>query len=151
MAKSSMPGKSSEVGKVFVKVTHGEALFYLFSKKDSSNPEKHNHLELLGGHIEDVDKDFMAGTIRELNEEETTGLLAGKLSGQPPSLSIKIKGELHHIFEISIGLDEYEGLKHNHESLGFELIPAAMLKEKEFQRLLTKKTRRIFEALGLWA
>lgn len=145
-----MPGKSLEVGKVFVKVTDQDKLFYLFSKKDSKDSEKHNHLELIGGHIEDTDKDFMAGTIRELNEEETTGLLAGKLSGQSPSRRVKIKGELHHIFEISIELKEYERLKHGKkESLGFELIPAAMLKKNKFRRSLTPKTRRIFEALGL--
>ena len=46
-----MPGKPSEVGKVFVKVTREEKLFYLFSKKNAPGHEKHDHLELLGGKI----------------------------------------------------------------------------------------------------
>ena len=82
----------------------------------------------------------MAGTIRELREEETTGFLAGKLSGQRPSQRVEIDGRSHHIFEIRIEFDEYQRLKHNQdESLGFRLIPAHRMKEKEFQLSLTKR------------
>lgn len=145
-----MPEHRLPVGKVFVKVTDEEKLFYLFSRKNSPEPVKHNHLELLGGKIDDKDKDFMAGTIRELNEEETTGFLAGKLTGQPSPRRVEINGKSHYIFEIQIELDEYKRLKHGQkESVGFELIPAARLKEKDFQRSLTPQTQRIFEALGL--
>jgi len=146
-----MSDKSSEVGKVFVKVRHAEKVYYLFSKKKArGSKKKHKHLELLGGAIEEGDKDFTAGTIRELGEEEKTGLLASRLSPQHPSRTIDIDGCIHHIFNISIEFAEYVNLKPKRkESLGFKLIPASSLHKKSFLQSLTKQTRKIFVALAV--
>jgi NUDIX domain-containing protein len=143
-----MPRKSPEVAKIFVRVVKGGEDYYLFSRKNSPGHKKHNHLELLGGNNED--EDFLEGAIRELKEEETTGLLASKLSRQHLKHEVEIDETVHYIFEISIGYFEYEGLKPNQdESLGFELIPHSVLNSQEFQRSLTKRTRQIFKALGI--
>ena len=137
---------SGGVAKVIVRVEKGEACYYLFSRKNAPGHDKHNHLEFLGGHLENESP--IEAVVRELKEEEKTGLLAARLSGQQPAEQVKIDGVDHHIFRVTISHDEYLSLRHDpHESLGFELVPVSALRGKKVQAELTRKTRLILLAL----
>ena len=146
-ATSDMAGCSSGVAKVFVRVQEGDDTFYLFSRKCDAVPDKHGRLELLGGNLDDEAP--LAGAIRELQEEEPSGLLAGKLTAQRLVDRVVIENLEHFVFLISISRAEYTGLRHNPaESLGFELISEASLKEGKPPASFTRKTELIFRALS---
>jgi hypothetical protein len=139
--------KSDGVAKLFVKVKiHGDT-YYLFSRKNAPGHERHDHLELLGGKIKEME-DVLDGAIRELREEEITHSLAKRLSRGHLTHEVRIDNIEHYIFEISIPAEEYLKLKRNpKESLSFETVPKSRLHKKKFQSELTKRTRKIFEAL----
>ena len=143
-----MPKKSNKVAKVFVRVKMREDTYCLFSRKNAPGRQKHSHLELIGGNIED--EDFLEGAMRELKEEEMTGFLAGNLSKKQLKSKVKIGTTDHYIFEILLTYDEYLKLKHDpDESLGFELKAESELHKDKFQSEFTKKTKKIFKALGI--
>ncbi len=143
-----MSKKSNKVAKVFVRVKTREDTFCLFTRKNAPGRQKHSHLELIGGNIEE--EDFLEGAIRELKEEEITGFLAYELSKRHLKCKVKIGNTDHCIFEILLTYDEYLKLKHDpDESLGFELKAESELHKNEFQSEFTKKTKKIFNALGI--
>ena len=141
-----MTSDSSGVAKVIVKVERGDTCCCLLARKNAPGHHKHNRLEFLGGHIENESP--VEAIVRELKEEEKTGLLSAKLTGQQPAAQVEVDGQNHYIFQITISQDEYLSLEHDpSESLGFELVPISALREEKFQSRLTRKTGLILLAL----
>jgi hypothetical protein len=133
------------VAKVFIQ--QGEK--YLFSlKRAPGKPAKDGKLELLGGKIENGET-RIEGLLRELQEEEKTGVLARKAATlrMNPKF-ICLKGQDNFIYRMEITPEELQGVEMDgEESYGYE-----MLKEADFADdpdRFTPKTRKIFRALGM--
>lgn len=138
-----------KVSKIFVLV--GDK--YIFSKKRSpSSPKKDKKLELIGGGL-DPKETFFQGLIRELQEEEESGILAQKAKALNPTYKeIIVKEDPHFIYSMDLNKDEFKKLIPNKkESYGFYLIPKNLILNKESLRrnieLFTPKTSLIFSEL----
>jgi hypothetical protein len=134
------------VAKVIVAIRIGSKLHLLFSRKRVFNrPESHDRLELLGGHLDNDDP--LQGAIRELREEELSGLLGGKLQDKHLIERIMVDGIEHHIYSMEISCEEHKQLRHNaRESLGFELIAFSEMWNTATLSRLTEKTLKILAA-----
>jgi len=138
------------ISKIFVGI--GES--YLFSEKIKLWSSNDHLLELLGGHLENSETPFQ-GLIRELQEEDSSGILASKVNSlKPLPREIVINDEKHSIYKIEIKRGEFKSLKHNpSESYGFHLIEKSILDDNKSLKKniskFTQKTRKIFTQLSL--
>ena len=148
--KEKSAGRALPVAKVFVRTDDG----YLMVRKRAPGTEKDNRLEHLGGHIEEGESP-LEGMLRELREEETTGLLASEMQRQHPSpLRFPLEGaEDQLIFELRIDSALARRLRADEaESYGLETVSAETLendgKLRDFRDQLTPKTLAIYRAMG---
>ncbi len=139
-------GRLPEVAKVLVTV-RGENDLLLFSRKQAPGMRKHGRLELLGGHIEPREKPF-DGLVRELAEEEASGLLAKRARKlKPKRHEVGLSDAVYHLYRLTIDFDDYVRLEPVlTESMGFVLVPPNALKKRAVHDQLTPKT---YELLGL--
>ena len=127
--------------------------YYLFSlKREPNRPESDHRLELLGGKQESGETPFQA-LIREVREEEASGILAQQASDEnPPARVVDVSGEAHHIYRISLRKNDWHRLVASpRESYGFHLVPKVQLEpipEADRARY-TPKTLAIFRALNM--
>ena len=143
-----MGKKQEQVAKARIVVERGGERWSLLSVKRAEGETKHGKLEMLGGHL-DGDESPIEALLRELREEEDTGLLAEKVSAEPPPhLSMDVAGALHHVFCFDLDDADLAHLQHNPaESLGFELVRTAELEAGMHRDRLTSRTRQVLEAL----
>lgn len=143
-----MEQEHQEVAKLIVRIRGFSGGTFLFSRKKAKGTPKHGMLELLGGGVDGEPP--LDGLVRELEEEEKSGLLARRVRLLAPEPRVfKIDGIPHHIFELSIDFDHYLDLRHSSkESLGFKVVPASMLRDDVLWSRLTEKTQRILAELG---
>ena len=135
------------VAKIIVKVDRKDVPWLLFSIKRAKSPEKHGKLEFLGGHLEPGETPLQA-LVRELEEEEKSGLLSRKAAEEQPGfIEFEAGGAHHYLFEIVISENDYQIIEHDkRESLGFELIPAS--EAVHHRQRLTPRSRKIFNVLS---
>jgi hypothetical protein len=128
---------------------------YVFSEKRApESSEKDHKLELIGGALNEDESAFQ-GLIRELQEEEQSGLLskkAEKLNLSPKE--IVVKNEPHFIYRMEISNAEYKEMIHStDESYGFHLVQDNIILDKNELRenisRFTPKTIKIFQALDM--
>lgn len=126
---------------------------YLFSKKRAPwSSKKDNKLELIGGALE-YNESPLSALIRELKEEEQSGILSKKVMTLNPIPSeIYVGNEPHFIYQITISNDEYSKTIYCHdESYGYQLIQRDIIEDRSALAkcisLFTPKTIRIFQAL----
>jgi hypothetical protein len=135
--------------KIFVEI--GE--HYLFSlKRAPDKPEKDRLLELIGGKQEDGETPFEA-LIRELAEEEESGILVKRvLASRPTARNVIVSNSLHQIYNVTLDQADYARLTASpEESYGFQLIPKNLMESAADFRpdLFTPKTIKIFRALNI--
>jgi ADP-ribose pyrophosphatase YjhB (NUDIX family) len=142
---------SKTVAKIFVEC--GE--YYVFSKKRKANaPESDNRLELLGGKVDEGEEPMQA-LLRELREEEQSGIIAAKvLQLQPQYKKVVVSGQNHYIYRVVLELYDLQNIRHDEkESRGFLKVGMDVLHNKhellENLSRFTPKTRKIFRALDL--
>lgn len=143
-------GLNKKVSKIFLSVNDN----YVFSKKRSPRkPKKDKKLELIGGQL-DSKETFFQALIRELQEEEESGILAQKAKALNPTYKeIIVKGEPHFIYTMNLNKDEFKKLIPNtEESYGFHLIQQSLVLNKEKLKsnikLFTPKTLLILSELN---
>lgn len=143
--------KKTGIAKLFIRAN----AYYIFSeKRKPSSPKSDHGLELAGGQIEDGESPLEA-LIREVEEEELSGIIAAKTRHQRPECKrVVVDGQDHFIFEISIEDDDFKNLRHNEdESYGFVKVEVGIIDKKHELRIslsrFTPKTRKIFRALEL--
>ena len=143
-----MGKKQEQVAKARIAVQRGGERWSLLSVKRAEGKAKHGKLEMLGGHL-DGDESPIEALIRELREEEETGLLSEKVSAElPPHVSIDVAGALHHVFWFDVDNGDLAHLQYSpEESLGFELVLTSELEAGEHRHRLTSRTRQVLEAL----
>lgn len=130
---------------------------YLMARKKAPGSPKDNRLEHLGGHLEAGETPFQ-GLVRELSEEDDSGLLAAAAKRRRPrpkrvTLHHRGSSEDQFLFTLSIEPQAVKKLKPNlAESYDFELVPAAALDTDDglssIKPRLTPKTIAIYEAMG---
>ena len=141
---------TDEVAKVRILVkSGGQTRSFLSRKRAEGDPRRHDKLEMLGGHLE-LGESPRAALLRELAEEESSGLLARLVERARPGFRSQVAdGALHHLFEVAIDASEADSLQHDREeSLGFELVPTDELEAGKLDQRLTPRTRRILKAFG---
>lgn len=142
---------SKTVAKIFVECGG----YYVFSKKwKASDPESDNLLELLGGKVDEGEEPMQA-LVRELREEEKTGIIAAKvLHLQPQYKQVVVSGQNHYIYRVVLEPGNLQNIRHNEkESRGFVKVGMDILQNKHELLVnltnFTPKTRKIFRALDL--
>ena len=141
---------TDEVAKARILVMRGGQCWSLLSRKRAEgDPQRHDKLEMLGGHLE-VGESPRVALGRELAEEESSGRLARLVEQARPRFRSEVAdGALHHLFELEIDDFEAESLSHDpEESLGFELVPTRELESGALDERLTPRTRHILKAFG---
>ncbi|MBF0258935.1 MAG: NUDIX domain-containing protein [Desulfamplus sp.] len=127
---------------------------YVFSiKKSPLKPFKNNRLELFGGNVDPGETPF-EGLIRELEEEEMSGVLAKKAKEfkLEPLKLFEVEGKTQCIYQMEITEREYLKLKaHPDESYGIRTLPQTIFEISENLDMdhFTPKTIKIFQNLGL--
>ncbi|MBI9047711.1 MAG: NUDIX domain-containing protein [Anaerolineaceae bacterium] len=127
---------------------------YVFSiKKSPLNPLKDNRLELFGGNV-DLGETPFEGLIRELQEEEMSGILAEKAKAfkLKPLKLFGIEKKTQCIYQMEISLQEHSQLKaHPDESYGIQTLSQKKIVTLENIEMdhFTPKTIKIFQNLGM--
>lgn len=145
-----MARETVHVSKVRITVERGgDRLSMLSKKRARKSQKKHGKLEMLGGHLKPEESPLQA-LIRELREEEASGLLSAKVrSVSPEPREVDAGGARHYLFDIEISYEEFTRLQPSpKESLGFRLVPTAELEAGKHHARLTPKTRKILNALA---
>ena len=144
-----MADLEDQVAKICVRLTGDGEGRCLMARKRSKDPDKHDHLEFLGGHLDEGDTPVQAIT-RELAEEEATGRLAAALSDDlVPVADAPAGGARHYLFCIEIDPGLAESLRADpEESLGFTLVPTRALKARALDAQLTSRTRAILDVFA---
>jgi 8-oxo-dGTP pyrophosphatase MutT (NUDIX family) len=122
---------------------------YLFSRKRApGKPVKDGKLELLGGKIEPGES-RVQGLLRELREEERTGILARKAETLPLRAEfLHLHGQDNFIYRMEITPDELDDLEmDDEESYGYEMLGEADISDDPNR--FTPKTLKIFRGLGM--
>jgi 8-oxo-dGTP pyrophosphatase MutT (NUDIX family) len=136
-----------EVTKAVVTVQTNVGLRVLMSIKRDRGRRTDGKLEFLGGRL-DEGENPKDGLLRELSEEESTGMLArvaGVRAGRRHL--IVVSDVLHYVYVIHLVSPEHRQLvPHPDESLGFRLVSERTLTANP--RDLTSKTRKIFKEIG---
>lgn len=128
--------------------------YFIFSiKKAPKRSEKHKKLEFFGGQVEEGETPF-EGLVRELTEEECSGVLARKaVEVAPEHQEIEVSDYPHFIYTMTLTNDDLADLDPcPEESFGYRLIrkniiskSSGMVTEKEF----TPKTVSILKKLKM--
>lgn len=144
---------SREIVKIFIKTKK----YYIFSRKKAYGQRSNGLLELIGGHVESGETPLEA-LLREVQEEEETGILANLLVNiklPPTEVTVAVNGigELHYIYYLNVSEEDSKKLKaSNDESYGFEFIKTSLVETKKglvkLRTDLTWKTNEIFSGLG---
>ncbi len=144
-----MADLGDQVAKICVRITGDGGDRCLMSRKRSRDTDKHDHLEFLGGHLDDGDTPQQAIT-RELAEEEATGGLAAALPADcSPVADADAGGAHHYLFRLEINAALAATLEADpEESLGFRLVSVEALRNRELDDQLTSRTRAILEVFG---
>lgn len=127
---------------------------YVFSiKKSPLRPFKNNRLELFGGNV-DLGETPFEGLIRELKEEEMSGILAEKAKEfkLKPIKLFEVERKTQCIYQMEISLHEYSQLKaHPDESYGIRTMSQKIFETGENIDMdqFTPKTIKIFQNLGV--
>jgi 8-oxo-dGTP pyrophosphatase MutT (NUDIX family) len=139
-----------EVAKLLVSVTGDRTSLILFSRKRAEGYGKHGRLEFLGGRLAKKERPFEA-LIRELGEEEESGLLAQRVRAERPrSRTVQLPDAIYHTFHLNITFEDYLVLEPGrHESLGFVLVPRPLLRQRRVHEFLTERTYQLLTELGL--
>jgi len=119
----------------------------LFSiKRAPGKPQKDQKLELIGGHVEDGETP-LEGLIRELQEEEESGILAEKVrSLEPIPDDIPVQNTCHYIFRMPLSEGDLRHIRHSpSESHGYRLLHRSQPVVDPLR--FTPKTIDIFAAL----
>lgn len=138
------------IAKLFVEV--GD--YYVFSEKKKLGSSSNHLLELIGGRIARDETQFQ-GLLRELEEEDLSGILTLKSKQEGPAPKhIIVFNESHAIYKITINNDEYKKLKYSpDESYGFHKIEDRLINNKDLLKKnisrFTNKTVAIFKELEL--
>jgi hypothetical protein len=138
------------VSKTIITVAVGPMTFTLLSRKRAKkDPAKHGKLELLGGGMDTHDP--LGELVRELREEELSGILADHVkASRPVARTFNVGGVPHHLFQVAIPFDVYLSLQHSpNESLGLKLVPLDYLQSTAYSRHFTPKTQKILTKVGL--
>jgi 8-oxo-dGTP pyrophosphatase MutT (NUDIX family) len=137
------PVATQNVAKIILEC--GDALLFSI-KRAPGKPHKDRKLELLGGHME-AGESPSEGLIRELREEEETGLLAEKaLRLLPAYEEIIVENSRHFIFRMPLEPEDLGRIRPSpSESFGYRLIPRTQPVTDPV--LFTPKTVGIFAAL----
>ncbi len=144
-----MADLEDQVAKICVRVVGAGNERCLMARKRSRDSAKHDHLEFLGGHLDEGDTP-LAAIRRELEEEEATGALAAALpSDFAPLADARAGGAHHYLFYLEIDSDLANSLEADaEESLGFRLVDANDLQNRELDDQLTSRTRAILDVFG---
>lgn len=123
----------------------------LSSKKEPGNETRDRKLEMPGGTHEAGESPAEA-LLRELQEEEISGLLAHHATTDAhPLAEIVIGDASHFLFEMSVDSDIVPKLKPGSESYGFETLDGKIVTSNEklnyYKDQLTPKTFALFSAL----
>lgn len=127
---------------------------YVFSiKKSPDHPEKDGKLEMFGGNVE-ADETPFEGLVRELEEEEETGTLAGKVKNTQPALykQFPVDGKMQCIFQMEVSEYVFNLLRaHPDESYGIRTVKKKLFATPDQLNLeqFTPKTQEIFKQLGM--
>lgn len=145
-----MTRRVPHVAKVLITVTNGASRFLLLSRKRAEGQRKHGRLELLGGHIGRREGPF-DGLVRELAEEEGTGVLAEHArSIEPRPREVPLRDAVYHTFQLTISFEDYLTLTPDpRESLGFLLVPITLLKQHRIREHLTERTQELLTQLKM--
>ncbi len=143
-----MARESKPVAKARVRVRRAGGEWLLMSRKRAPGGERHDKLEMLGGHLNPREAPLEA-LIRELREEEVSGRLAAAAArSRPRPLELVADGTTHYLFDLEIGEEEFAQLKRNpRESLRFELVLRDPVEGGELDESLTPRSRKIFREL----
>jgi 8-oxo-dGTP pyrophosphatase MutT (NUDIX family) len=96
------------VAKILIEIDQA----YLFAGK--SRPRDRGRLELLGGHVEAEDTGPFEALLRELGEEEKTGLLAKEIARiRPAGEKIMVGNRIQHVYHCSLGNFQWQALQPN--------------------------------------
>lgn len=144
-----MADLEDQVAKICVRVTGDGDDRCLMARKRSRDKDKHDHLEFLGGHLDEGDTPFEA-IARELAEEESTGKLAAALPDNlAPLADAEAGGAHHYLFHLEIDAELAASLEADpEESLGFRLVDTRALSGGELDDQLTSRTRAILSVFG---
>lgn len=138
----------SRISKIILFV---DDVFIFGVKRVPRQPAKDRRLELLGGHVEKGETP-LEGLIRELEEEESSALLANKASAaQLSPVEIKVGGDRHFIFRMPIVDDELDRIAlDSEEHYGYQPIPRAVVMDPELMKdgsVFSARTVKIFSKL----
>lgn len=128
-------------------------VFVFTIKRSPLKPEKDKKLEMFGGNV-DPGESPIEGLIRELREEEESGILAEKVLRQTPSIKGQfiIDEKMQVIYQMSITDTEFRKLKaHPDESYGIRTVSVSTFDEPDQFNLnsYTPKTIKIFSRLQM--
>ena len=124
---------------------------YLFAGK--SRVRDRGRLELLGGHVEAEDDGPFEALLRELGEEEETGLLAKEISRiRPADEKFKIGNRLQHVYRCNLGTFRWQALRPNRKEIStFVLVQRETIESPEYflenAKLFTDMTKKLFQAM----
>ena len=135
------------VTKTIITVTGPAHSHYLMSYKCDPLSNNEGKLEFLGGRMEDGEAP-VAALLRELGEEEQTGILAHLAQARLAAFTKRLFGTAqHYLFHLNISLEEFSQLAHDpSESHGFELVSGQQLHTAELD--FTRKTKKIIAMLA---
>jgi 8-oxo-dGTP pyrophosphatase MutT (NUDIX family) len=124
---------------------------YLFAGK--SRARDRGRLELLGGHVDAEDDGPFEALLRELREEEETGLLAKEISRiRPAGEKFQIGHRLQHVYRCNLGAFQWQALRPNRKEVStFVLVQRETIETPEYfqqnAKLFTDMTKKLFEAM----
>lgn len=144
-----MADLEDQVAKICVRVMEHGSDRCLMARKRSKDADKNDHLEFLGGHLDEGDSPTDA-IRRELEEEEATGGLAAALQKDvTPIADAEAGGAHHYLFYLEIDAALANTLEADpEESLGLRLVETRALKARELDNELTSRTRAILDVFS---
>jgi len=148
---NASPGQVSlNMSKISKIILFRDDSFFFSIKKAPHEPIKDGKLELPGGHVDEAETPLQ-GMIRELAEEEESGLIADKVALlRLTPLEIMVEGDPHFIYHMAFTGKEMERIRMStKESYGYRLIPRSTIADPQRMdySVFTRKTLKIFNEL----